>query len=1170
MTRDFDAQQSPLWGRSELVRVDLVHLVTYSDRDAETGETHYYFARSNVLFDWENNGTDQEFLPLLQSIGTLSSSINHLPSPNDSGLLSKPLEITLSNAPYGADAARLITTLRAGDALENARIEWTQLALSERPTTARIDLSDLDGNEHTFRYRGRVRQVGPISNDSIVLSCETELPELAWAVSTDDTQTEPDHVGVRWPKVVGEAKKVPCINHDVGFVTTLAEADDGTGTSLVLTDATGIGSSGEGTLGGSIVSWSDKSGNTLTGVEWGLGGSPASNHPAGDIFVEALSGGVVFGVADHEVNAIGDVYALNPFSGQVVRLNTTFTKNVADTVDGDTRATIEFTQAQLKTTLMELAASPEVTDDGSAPGDPDQLQRPICESLDNDGTMSAEESRELPAVADGLSGVGDPRYAMDEDEFFFFRFFRPASGFSRQKIQVELERIAVTGTATLNVYKGRIGIDSTTLLDAQEIEASKLTYTIETTEDAEWISVEVVSTTSVTAAIYEVWQYIDNEIATVHQQATHGNRDGAGEEPRGDPNTEYFDENDSTFHHMLSGAWHGVKFDDPEGGFDTQRIRVLASGLDVADSKFKVQTADGYTTNVAPIWNIDGEDDYEPEPERGASGTKIDFEFESESLQFYLRFDLTSPFTSDHYEISRDLITYGATPTPSIAIAGASVGYGLRLFADVDGYEVPAGASPAYKAGAAGELIVKPCDVLRYIIEELGGKTIDIESYDSCDVNLGVVEIACDLRTMGGLRWEDVAQRVAFESRVTLVEEETATGPVWKMLTADSSYEFPTTSIRHVLLEEDSLVSSASSFDTGSVSPSGDVTLLACVTNVTSTSATPNVPTCAGNGLSWTQVETSLYDDVGSIRERLTVFRASGASPTPGAITFDFDGQTQAWCLWSVHEFEGSDATTNDGVVQSAEDTGGSEPFTVTLDPFAESFNGAFGEFARDSSGTIEATDGFALVSHVEVSVSRQAAMWKPRSDTTVTADGNAVGVWGGIAVEIAAIEQEVPAITEWAPGGFVEVGRALRDELATRFLFPFKPDWSRGDGEEAYTAVLVANEDDNDLTTPDDAAFATAVAAFGNIAAEPIAFRALRDSASVDDVAGYFAHELIRGGALYAIRGVPWWEAYALEVGDIVEVTPPYESSPRKVRTIEYDKDSDTELIELRLVEVE
>jgi hypothetical protein len=852
----------------------------------------------------------------------------------------KTWSFTLSNEPYGASEERLINTLRDGHILENARVEWTQLLLADRPTTARIDLTSMTGDEHTFWYRGRVRRVGPITNESITFECEMEIPELQWLYPTDTAKTDPDHIGVRVAKVAGQAKKVACINWDVGFVSPTVSEIGFDATTIELTDATGFDSTGSGTIGGEEITWTGKSSNTLTGVTRGASGTAVAAHPAGSVLVEAISS-ATFLVADHQVDAIGDIYVENPYSGHIVRLTTDCTKNVADTttIAGRTVASITFTQAQLLAALHELATSPEViTEDIGTP--PANLQYVLTNTIGYSGVTS---TKLLDAISNGLSASGDPYLPMDEDDYIYFRFYRPTGGFPRQRIQAEIE--LVSGSGSVVIYKGRKGIDTTTTLDTQTVTSGKNTYTVDTTEDAEWITIEFTSGSTIDVRVYEVWQYIDNTITTTHQQATNGKYDGGSEVGSGN----WFDENDSTYLSLGSTPeWAGTKYADP-GSFHTQRIRVLTDDLDTpGDHHVSLKVSDSDYNAGASIFSAS---DYRPQP----SPAKPDFTFETDETGRYNTFGRENIVGILLYELSRDYVTYGSPPESDIRIKGASVGYGLRLLADVDGYEVPSGASPAYKAGAAGTLMTKPCDILRYILEELGGETIDTATYDACNTNLGSNVIAADLRTMG-LTFEEVLARLGFESRTTLIPEETASGRVWKLLTALSTYAFSA---------------------------------------------------------------------------------ASGA-------------------------------------------------------------------------------------------------------------------------------------ITEWARGGFVEVGRALHDELATRFIFHYAPDWSRGDGEEAYTEILIANEDDNDLTVPSTADFQSAEDDFGDLDAEPMALRAIHDSATADDVAGYYAHELIRGGALFAISGVPWWEGYDVEVGDIKNVTPPWGSSAVKTRIIEYTKDPSTEQIELRGVEVE
>jgi hypothetical protein len=52
-------------------------------------------------------------------------------------------------------------------------------------------------------------------------------------------------------------------------------------------------------------------------------------------------------------------------------------------------------------------------------------------------------------------------------------------------------------------------------------------------------------------------------------------------------------------------------------------------------------------------------------------------------------------------------------------------------------------------------------------------------------------------------------------------------------------------------------------------------------------------------------------------------------------------------------------------------------------------------------------------------------------------------------------------------------------------------------------------------------------------------------------------------------INGVPWIHAYALERGDLVKVTPPWETSARTCRVVGYVRRFDDEMADLVLVEI-
>ena len=110
----------------------------------------------------------------------------------------------------------------------------------------------------------------------------------------------------------------------------------------------------------------------------------------------------------------------------------------------------------------------------------------------------------------------------------------------------------------------------------------------------------------------------------------------------------------------------------------------------------------------------------------------------------------------------------------------------------------------------------------------------------------------------------------------------------------------------------------ATSFATASITPTANRLVLAWVT---SRVAAAGIPTASGNGLTWVQVAT-IADGSGGIR--LTVFRAMGASPSAGAVTFDFGGVSQTSCCWSIAEYGSVDTSGTNGiwaVVQSVTKT---------------------------------------------------------------------------------------------------------------------------------------------------------------------------------------------------------------------------------------------------------
>lgn len=207
----------------------------------------------------------------------------------------------------------------------------------------------------------------------------------------------------------------------------------------------------------------------------------------------------------------------------------------------------------------------------------------------------------------------------------------------------------------------------------------------------------------------------------------------------------------------------------------------------------------------------------------------------------------------------------------------------------------------------------------------------------------------------------------------------------------------------------------ATSFSTASWTPPSNELILACFYSRTGITADPNVPTCSGNGLTWVQVATIVFDTTSSSRRRLTIFRAMGSSPSNGATTFDCGGQTQTGAIWNIDSFSGIDTGGTNGsaaVVQSAtnkDETLSATTLTVTLAAFGSSSNATYGYFAATTGGnSFTVGSGFSSVSTsgtnaVEVACDT-VTEFRNDNDTSVDATISASGgQLGGIAVEIKA-----------------------------------------------------------------------------------------------------------------------------------------------------------------------
>lgn len=153
----------------------------------------------------------------------------------------------------------------------------------------------------------------------------------------------------------------------------------------------------------------------------------------------------------------------------------------------------------------------------------------------------------------------------------------------------------------------------------------------------------------------------------------------------------------------------------------------------------------------------------------------------------------------DLHDVYREIVYEAADPSvTNTAIAGGDIGYPLDLYADGQGYAAP---DSTYYSVSSGTLLEHPSDILRHLIAVVCGKghgAIDDTTFDATVTNLGTYKLAANIADLG-VSFRDVAGRLAFESACNLVQEETSSASIWKLLSpsydsGNDVYEFATAS----------------------------------------------------------------------------------------------------------------------------------------------------------------------------------------------------------------------------------------------------------------------------------------------------------------------------------------------------------------------------------------
>jgi hypothetical protein len=163
-------------------------------------------------------------------------------------------------------------------------------------------------------------------------------------------------------------------------------------------------------------------------------------------------------------------------------------------------------------------------------------------------------------------------------------------------------------------------------------------------------------------------------------------------------------------------------------------------------------------------------------------------------------------------------------------------------------------------------------------------------------------------------------------------------------------------------------------------------------------------PTATGNGLTWVLASKVATD----INRQLTVFRAQGASPSAGAVTFDFGAILQTSFTWAIIQYSGADASGTNGSGATAQSktavVASGTSISVTLDNALASSASRMLVFTQTSSTVTTNDVDFTRLAErlVSTNTHRLAADHATNQTNCVTTVGSTQAL-GCVAIEVKA-----------------------------------------------------------------------------------------------------------------------------------------------------------------------
>jgi hypothetical protein len=394
LTLTVDGEQLGLAGAAAVKPLILAHWRLYSDHAAKVVSQEYHFTKTYpARYKWDGS-TEETFDDRILEVGAIVRAMQHVPNGDLSDATAGNVSLRLSNLRPGRSAFWNALDL---DALAYSEITIATLLLPAdrfRPgAETPWDLTDLPGTDHLVRFRGELVSVGDVSELEIPLEFAPVEPNLDWPVATDASEVDPKDLGKRYPIPVGAAKDVPCINRNVGWVTTISEEISAAFTGeFEVGDPTGFPSTGnfEIQIGSERlqVTRAGASADHVQVVTRGYQSSTAVPHKAAEVAIEIIAVSTIL-FSGVEAAALDRLYVISPITGDKTAVTTAYTTTLASsaTDPGRTVSVVTISSTQMRALLDSMIAAAAVT------------QQPEFEVDDLDLVDAEATTREIRTVS---------------------------------------------------------------------------------------------------------------------------------------------------------------------------------------------------------------------------------------------------------------------------------------------------------------------------------------------------------------------------------------------------------------------------------------------------------------------------------------------------------------------------------------------------------------------------------------------------------------------------------------------------------------------------------------------------------------------------------------------------------------------------------------------------